>query len=175
MATASEAAALHDNSGLRARRVVARAADAVGAGALCQAWLRPNHSGGDRRARGPHRADILPPLRRQEGSPFAGSNNLRDLLASAVAGAPSSAAPIEAVAAWLLAADVVLTEERRDHSRRRQSIIAGNPELRDRELTKLAALVPDPAASLTAEAGVAVLPGRVRPLGRGPTTRTGER
>ena len=99
---------------------------------------------------------------------FAGSNNLRDLLVSAVAGAPNSASPIEAVTAGLLAAGVVFSEERRDHSRRRQSIIAANAELRERELIKLAALasaiadtlrrrgVQDPTASLTAEAGIAV-------------------
>ena len=99
---------------------------------------------------------------------FAGSNDLRDLLVSAVAGAPSSAKPIEAVTAGLLAAGVMFNDERRDHSMRRQSIIAANSELRERELIKLAALasaiadalrrrgVRDPAASLTAEAGIAV-------------------
>ncbi len=99
---------------------------------------------------------------------FAGSNNLRDLLVSAVEGAPLSAAPMEAVAAGLLAAGVVFSQERRDHSRRRQSVISANTELRERELIKLAALasamadtlrrrgVPEPAASLTAEAGIAV-------------------
>jgi len=99
---------------------------------------------------------------------FAGSNNLRDLLVTAVAGAPSSAAPLEAVTAGLLAASVVFSEERRDYARRRQAIIAANAELRERELIKLAALasaiadtlrrrgVPDPAASLSAEAGIAV-------------------
>jgi AcrR family transcriptional regulator len=99
---------------------------------------------------------------------FAGSNDLRDLLVSAVAGAPSSAAPIEAVTVGLLAAGVMFNDERRDHSMRRQSIIAANSELRERELIKLAALasaiadalrrrgVRDRAASLTAEAGIAV-------------------
>jgi AcrR family transcriptional regulator len=99
---------------------------------------------------------------------FAGSNNLRDLLVTAVAGAPPSAAPIEAVAAGLLAAGVVFDDERRDYSRRRQSVIAANAELRERELVKMATLasaiadtlrhrgVSDPAASLTAEAGIAV-------------------
>jgi AcrR family transcriptional regulator len=99
---------------------------------------------------------------------FGGSNNLRDLLVSAVTGAPPSASPLEAVAAGLLAAGVPFSEERRDYSRRRQSIIAANAELRERELIKLAALasaiadalrrrgVPEPAASLTAEAGIAV-------------------
>src|SRR5438552_178502 len=54
------------------------------------------------------------------------------------------------------------------YAKRRQSIIAANAELRERELIKLATLasaiadtlrrrgVPDPAASLTAEAGIAV-------------------
>jgi AcrR family transcriptional regulator len=99
---------------------------------------------------------------------FAGSNNLRDLLVSAVQGSPSSAPPMDAVAAGLLAAGVVFNEEHRDRSRRRQSIIVANAELREREQIKLAALasaiadtlrrrgVPDPAASLTAEAGIAV-------------------
>jgi AcrR family transcriptional regulator len=99
---------------------------------------------------------------------FAGSNDLRDLLVSAVASAPSSAKPIEAVTAGLLAAGVMFNDERRDHSMRRQSIIAANSELRERELIKLAALasaiadalrrrgIRDPAASLTAEAGIAI-------------------
>jgi hypothetical protein len=59
-------------------------------------------------------------------------------------------------------------EEARDFVLRRQAIIVANPELQERELIKLAALaaaladalrrrgVPDPAASLAAEAGVAV-------------------
>jgi hypothetical protein len=62
----------------------------------------------------------------------------------------------------------MFNDERRGHSMRRQSIIAANSELRERELIKLAALasaiadalrrrgVRDPAASLTAEAGIAV-------------------
>jgi AcrR family transcriptional regulator len=99
---------------------------------------------------------------------FAGSNDLRDLLVRAVAGAPSAATPIEAFASGLLAAGAAFNDERRDYSRRRQSIIAANAELRERELIKLAALasaiadtlrrrgVPDPAAILTAEAGIAV-------------------
>ena len=76
-------------------------------------------------------------------------------------------APIEAVAAALEAAGALL-QERREYSRRRQAVIDANPELQERELIKLAALasaladalrrrgVTDPAASLTAEAGIAV-------------------
>ena len=61
-----------------------------------------------------------------------------------------------------------MLQQRRDFSRQRQSVIAANAELRERELIKLASLaaaladalrargVKDPAASLTAEAGIAV-------------------
>jgi AcrR family transcriptional regulator len=98
---------------------------------------------------------------------FWGAGALQDLLVSTVANTPDSAAPIDAVAAALEAAGGVL-QERRDHSRQRQTIIAANAELRERELIKLASLasaiagalrrrgVAEPAASLTAEAGIAV-------------------
>ena len=97
---------------------------------------------------------------------FAGSGVLRELLVSTVANAPDSAPPIDAVAAALEAAGAGL-QERRAFSQRRQAIIAANAELRERELIKLASLasamaetlrrrgVPEPAASLTAEAGIA--------------------
>jgi AcrR family transcriptional regulator len=98
---------------------------------------------------------------------FAGAGALQELLVAAVAGAPDSVAPIDVVAAALEAAGAVL-QERREYSRQRQRIIAANAELRERELIKLASLasaiaealrrrgVRDPAASLTAEAGIAV-------------------
>jgi AcrR family transcriptional regulator len=97
---------------------------------------------------------------------FAGSGRLQELMATAVADAPESAAPIDAVAAGLGAAAAVLPD--REHSRRRQAIIVANPELHERELIKLASLasaiadvlrrrgVTEPAASLAAEAGIAV-------------------
>jgi AcrR family transcriptional regulator len=99
---------------------------------------------------------------------FAGSAELRDVLVNAVAGAPGSATPIEAVAAGLDAVAARL-RERRHLARQRQSIIAANAELRERELTKLASYsaavaaalrgrgVDEPAASLTAEIAIAVL------------------
>jgi AcrR family transcriptional regulator len=99
---------------------------------------------------------------------FAGSNDLRDLLVGAVAGAPAAASPLDAVAAGLLAAGAAFNDDRRAFSTRRQAIISATAELRERELIKLAALasaiaealrqrdVSDPAASLTAEAGIAV-------------------
>jgi AcrR family transcriptional regulator len=98
---------------------------------------------------------------------FAGSAALQELLVSTLAGAPESAPPIDAVAAALEAAGARL-QEHRDYSRQRQAVIAANPELQERELIKLASLsaalagalrqrgVTDPAASLAAEAGVAV-------------------
>ncbi len=98
---------------------------------------------------------------------FGGAAMLEELLVNSVAGAPDSAAPIDAVVAALEAAGALL-QERRAFARRRQMVIAANAELRERELIKLASLasaladslrgrgVSDPAATLTAEAGIAV-------------------
>jgi AcrR family transcriptional regulator len=98
---------------------------------------------------------------------FDGAGALQELLVNAVADAPDSMAPIDAVAAALQTAGALL-QQRREYSRQRQSIIAANTELQERELIKLASLasaiaatlrrrgVSDPAASLTAEAGIAV-------------------
>src|SRR6266571_6238991 len=98
---------------------------------------------------------------------FAGAGTLQEFLVSTVADAPDSVAPIDAVAAALGAAGALL-QERREYARQRQAVIAANAELRERELIKLASLasamadvlrqrgVPDPAASLAAEAGIAV-------------------
>jgi AcrR family transcriptional regulator len=98
---------------------------------------------------------------------FWGQGALRELVVGSVASAPDTAAPIDAVAAALEAAGGAL-QERREHARRRQTVISVNPELQERELIKLASLaaaiagalrlrgVPDLAASLTAEAGIAV-------------------
>jgi hypothetical protein len=59
-------------------------------------------------------------------------------------------------------------EDRRVHARRRQAVIAANPSLQERELIKMASLaaavaealrcrgVAEPAAMLTAEAGIVV-------------------
>ena len=98
---------------------------------------------------------------------FSGADALQELLVSNVAGAPGSIAPIDAVGAALEAAGALL-QQRREYARQRQAIIAANTELQERELIKLASLasatadtlrrrgVSDPAASLTAEAGIAV-------------------
>ena len=99
---------------------------------------------------------------------FSGSGELQQLIVEAVEAAPASATPMEAIAIGLSAAGAMFDARRRPHSRQRQSVIDANPELQERELVKLASLaaaltdalrrrgVPDPAAGLTAEAGVAV-------------------
>ena len=98
---------------------------------------------------------------------FAGADGFQDLFVSTVASAPESAAPIDAVAAAVYAAAALFTAHE-DGVRRRSAIIAAHPDLRERELIKLATVasaiaealrergVTDPAASLTAEAGVAI-------------------
>jgi hypothetical protein len=84
-----------------------------------------------------------------------------------MASIPDSAAPIDAVAAAFEAAGALL-QDRRDYALQRQTVIAANVELQERELIKLATLasaladelrrrgVAGPAAMLTAQAGVAV-------------------
>jgi AcrR family transcriptional regulator len=98
---------------------------------------------------------------------FAGSAALQELLVTTVAEAGDDVAPIDAVAAAIEAAGARL-DERRERAWERQALIAANPELYERELVKLASLggalagalrgrgVEEPAASVTAEAGIAV-------------------
>jgi AcrR family transcriptional regulator len=98
---------------------------------------------------------------------FAGAGTLEELLVGAVADTPAEVAPIGAVAAGLDAIASLL-QDGRAHSMQRQAVIVASPELRERELIKLASLaaalggalrrrgVAEPAASLTAEAGIAV-------------------
>ncbi|MBI0298049.1 TetR family transcriptional regulator [Streptomyces sp. PRKS01-29] len=98
---------------------------------------------------------------------FDGSSALQELFVTAVAEAPESMAPIDAVTAGLEAICAAF-DGRREHARRRQAVIVANAELRERELVKLASMstaladalrrrgVAEPAATLTAEAGIAV-------------------
>jgi hypothetical protein len=88
-------------------------------------------------------------------------------LTTALAASPDSAAPIDAVAAAVEAAAGTL-QDRRDYTLKRQAVIAANTDLQQRELIKLASLaaalgdtlrrrgVPEPDASLSAQAGIAV-------------------
>jgi AcrR family transcriptional regulator len=98
---------------------------------------------------------------------FAGSDALRELIVTTVAEAPDRATPLEAAASGIEAAGTFL-QEGRELSTERQAIIAASAELQERELIKLASLAAaladalrgrgagDPAASLAAEAAIAV-------------------
>ncbi len=98
---------------------------------------------------------------------FAGAGALQELLVDTVAGAPDGIAPIEVAAAGIEAAGAAI-QEGGGFPRQRQAIITASPELQERELIKLASLasaladalrrrgVAEPAASLAAEAAIAV-------------------
>ncbi len=100
---------------------------------------------------------------------FAGSALLGERILAGVTGAPAKDGPLDAVAHGLAAAAAMLGEFRRDLSYQRYAVIAANPELRERELAKLADYaaavaqvlhqrgVDEPQASLAAEAGMTVL------------------
>jgi len=98
---------------------------------------------------------------------FGGESSLQEISMNAIACAPDPLAPIDAVAVALDAWGVLI-QDRRELVRQRRAVIAANAELQARELLKRASLasaiadalrrrgVADPAASLTAEAGIAV-------------------
>ncbi|GHF06443.1 TetR family transcriptional regulator [Streptomyces morookaense] len=98
---------------------------------------------------------------------FGGAGALQALFADTLADVPASTAPMDAVGTTL---EIVAAGFRGRHAfaRQRQAVITANAELRERELVKLASLsatmadalrrrgVKEPAASLAAEAGIAV-------------------
>jgi AcrR family transcriptional regulator len=98
---------------------------------------------------------------------FDGAIGLQNLLVARVADAPQGMAPIDVVVGAFEVAGAGF-QEHRDFSRQRTTVITANAVLVERELIKLAALasaiaealrgrgVTDPAASLAAEAGVAI-------------------
>jgi AcrR family transcriptional regulator len=98
---------------------------------------------------------------------FGGSAALQEILIDAALHAAASAPPIEVVTVALEAAGALI-QDRRERAVQRQAVINANTELQERELIKLATLgraladalrrrgVPDPAATLTAETGIAV-------------------
>ncbi len=100
---------------------------------------------------------------------FGGSDLLKDRIVSGVSGAPASDGPLDAVARGLDAAAAMLGQFRRDLSRKRQAVISANPELRERELAKIADYaaavaavlrdrdVGEPQATIAAEAGMTLL------------------
>jgi hypothetical protein len=100
---------------------------------------------------------------------FGGSVLLQERIVTGVAGAPAADGALDAVSRGLDAAADFLGDFRRDLSGLRQAVITSNPELRERELAKLADYaqaiaavlrdrgVDEPQATLAAETGMTVL------------------
>ena len=99
---------------------------------------------------------------------FSGQEQFAQAFLDGVDAAPPDASPIEVVASALRSAASFFPDERRSHSRLRQSVIDQNPALQERELHKFAGLatvlahalgargVDEPAATLAAQSGVTV-------------------
>ncbi|WP_410564052.1 helix-turn-helix domain-containing protein [Amycolatopsis sp. cmx-4-61] len=90
-----------------------------------------------------------------------GGGTLTSILGAAVAAAPSTAGPFEAVACAMEAMGrEAFTASRREFSARRRSVIEAHPELREREALKGLALTAAMVEALRGR-GVAELPARV--------------
>jgi AcrR family transcriptional regulator len=99
---------------------------------------------------------------------FLGQQQFDDGFRAGIDGVPADAAPLGAVVAALRSAGAFFPDERRGHSRARQTVIDANPSLQEREQHKLAGLattlgaalrargVGEPAATLAARIGVMV-------------------
>ncbi|GAA0285101.1 TetR family transcriptional regulator [Actinomadura nitritigenes] len=99
---------------------------------------------------------------------FRGQDALVAKFLDGVHGAPADASPLAIAACALHSAAEFFPDERRPHSRMRQSVIDQNPALQERERNKLADLaaalagalrergVDEPAATLAAHSGVTV-------------------
>ena len=99
---------------------------------------------------------------------FNGSERLQQTMVEAVTQAPVEASAIDAITRALTKAGDFFDDERRPFARVRSTVIMANPDLRERELIKMATLsaalaqalrergVVEPDASLAAEAGIAV-------------------
>lgn len=99
---------------------------------------------------------------------FDGQDVLVGAFLDGVAAAPDDASPLRMVTSALAASAGFFADDRREHSRRRQTVITGHPALRERELLKMAGLassladalrlrgVVEPVATLTAQSAVTV-------------------
>jgi AcrR family transcriptional regulator len=98
---------------------------------------------------------------------FGGAEEFKALFVDSLAGAPASATPMEAIAVTVDAVGANFRPSR-EFARRRQTVIAANAELQERELVKMASVTAalaaslrqrglvEPAATLTAETAIAV-------------------
>ncbi|MGH2860995.1 MAG: TetR/AcrR family transcriptional regulator [Solirubrobacteraceae bacterium] len=99
---------------------------------------------------------------------FYGQDVFVQAFLAGVDAAPPGASPIEVIGCALRSAASLFPDERRSHSRTRQSVVEQNPALQERESHKLANLattvadalhargVNEPAATLAAESGATV-------------------
>ncbi len=99
---------------------------------------------------------------------FHGQDQLARTFLQGIEAAPADAAPLEVVAAAVQSTAGFFADERRSHSRMRQSVIGQNPALQEREQHKFRALgvvvgealrvrgVTEPAATLAAESGITI-------------------
>ena len=81
---------------------------------------------------------------------FYGQEEFLRAFTDGVDAAPPDVSPFEVIAAALQAAASLFPDERRPHSRTRQTVIEQNPALQERELHKLAGLAATVAAALRA-------------------------
>jgi AcrR family transcriptional regulator len=100
---------------------------------------------------------------------FSGTEPLKAKFIDAIAAAPADTTPLDAIAIGLDAMADAFEGIGGDGPRKRQAIINANPDLQERELIKMIGFataaatalrdrgVAEPAASLAAEAGIAVL------------------
>lgn len=100
---------------------------------------------------------------------FRGQDAYRDMFADAIARAPDGAGPMEAVETALGAFAAGFADDRREFVAKRQAVIDANPELKERDLLKAAALttamvdalvargVKPPVANLAANFGALAL------------------
>jgi AcrR family transcriptional regulator len=99
---------------------------------------------------------------------FDGQDRFQQVFVDGVAAAPASASAVDAVGFALQEAASFFPDDRRPYSRLRQTVIVANASLHERELLKMAWLsagiagalrergIPEPQATLAAEAGVTV-------------------
>ena len=99
---------------------------------------------------------------------FHGQEQFLKAFVDGVDKAPADASALELIASALHGAASFFPDERRPHSRTRQTVIDQNPALQERELHKLAGLaaalagalrargIPDPAATLAAQSAATV-------------------
>ena len=147
-------------------------------GAVRRARVRADDRRGDRRARRRHRAHLLPALRRQARGPLRRLRRAADSPGRRHRVRTRPGCRRSRSSAGRSRARRRCSRSAAGFAARRAAVIAATPALQERELLKLATMaaaatealrargVPDPAAGLAAQAGVAAFSHRVRALGR---------